>query len=187
MIRATERMIAELGPDAVTIREVARRAGVSSGAPFHHFPTRQALMTALAEEATHELRQCVEDAVAEIPEAKAYRRLRAIGRAWLLGVVNNPARFQVAADRRLTNGAEPIQRDNAAIQGLIRDTLSRAAKPGKRTLDIDQAILEMRAMAYGLARLFADGHVARQGGNEARTLEHLAAAFEDFLARLLGR
>ena len=35
----------------MSVREVARRAGVSSAAPFRHFPSRVALMTAIAEEA----------------------------------------------------------------------------------------------------------------------------------------
>ena len=44
-------LAAEGGLDAVNIREAARRAGVSPGAPFRHFADRQALLTAVAEEA----------------------------------------------------------------------------------------------------------------------------------------
>jgi AcrR family transcriptional regulator len=188
MIRATEQMVTELGPEAVSVREVARRAGVSSGAPFHHFPTRQALMTAVAEEATHRLRQGIEAAVAEIPESKSFKRLRAMGRAYLRWVIDNPAQFKVVSDRRLIDYAEPIQHDNAALQALMRETLRRAAKQeGGRDIDIDQAVLEMRAIAYGLARMFVDGHLPQWGISEAEPRQRMETTLDDFLARLLGR
>ena len=44
-------LIEKEGTEALSVREVARRAGVSSAAPFRHFPSRTALMTAIAEEA----------------------------------------------------------------------------------------------------------------------------------------
>jgi AcrR family transcriptional regulator len=188
MIRAAEQLITELGPEAVSVREVARRAGVSSGAPFHHFPTRQALMTAVAEEATHQLRQRVEAAVAGIPETKPARRMRAIARAWLRWVVDNPAQFKVVSDRRLIDFAEPIQRDNAAIQSLMRHALRHAIRSnGKRAIDIDLAMLEMRAMAYGLARMLVDGHLPQWGVSEADTSRRMEAALDDLLARLMGK
>jgi AcrR family transcriptional regulator len=188
MIQATEQMVAELGPEAVSVREVARRAGVSSGAPFHHFPTRQALMTAVAEEATHRLRQRIEEAVVEIPESKSPRRLRAIGRAYLLWATDNPAQFKVVSDRRLIEYAEPIQQDNAAIQALLRETLRRAIKQeGSRVTDIDQAMLELRAMAYGLARMFVDGHLPQSGVSDADARERMDAALDNLTARLLGK
>src|SRR3954465_4440649 len=51
LIAATLDLLEEGGPEQVTVREAAKRAGVSSGAPFRHFPTRTALLTAVAEEA----------------------------------------------------------------------------------------------------------------------------------------
>src|ERR1700733_13600324 len=130
MIRATEQLVTELGPEAVSVREVARRAGVSPGAPFHHFATRRALMTAVAEEAPHQLRQRVETAVDDIPATKPARRMRAIARAYLRWVTDNPAQFKVVSDRRLIDYAEPIQRDNAAIQALMREALRQATRDG---------------------------------------------------------
>jgi AcrR family transcriptional regulator len=188
MLRATAQMVAELGPEAVSVREVARRAGVSSGAPFHHFPTRQALMTAVAEDATHRLRQRIEAAVAEIPDSKAPRRLRALARAYLCWVVDNPAQFKVVSDRRLIEYSEPIQQDNVAIQTLSRETLRQALRhESKKGAEIDEAMLEMRAMAYGLARMFVDGHLPRWDGSEAEPLERMAAALDNLLSRLMGK
>jgi AcrR family transcriptional regulator len=188
MVRATEQLITERGPEAVSVREVARRAGVSSGAPFHHFPTRQALMTAVAEAATHQLRQRVEAAVADIPATKPARRMRAIARAYLRWVTDNPAQFKVVSDRRLIDYAESIQRDDAAIQALMREVLRRAIRDGgKRAMDIDLAMLEMSAMAYGLARMHVDGHLPQWGVPGTDALERMESALDDLLARLMGK
>ena len=48
LIDATEALLAEKGPDAFSLREVARRAGVSPAAPAHHFGDAAGLLTAVA-------------------------------------------------------------------------------------------------------------------------------------------
>jgi len=50
LLDAAWRLVAEKGLAALTLRELARAAGVSHAAPYHHFPTRTALLDALAEE-----------------------------------------------------------------------------------------------------------------------------------------
>src|SRR5260370_2879655 len=56
LVEATLRLIEEGGPASVTVRDAARRAGVSSGAPFRHFSNRAALMAALASAAPRRFR-----------------------------------------------------------------------------------------------------------------------------------
>src|ERR1051325_11838965 len=56
LIQASLALVGERGPANVTVRDAARRAGVSSGAPFRHFPDREALMAAVAEEAQRRFR-----------------------------------------------------------------------------------------------------------------------------------
>jgi AcrR family transcriptional regulator len=182
MIAATEAMVRELGPESVSVRAVARRAGVSSGAPFHHFPTRRALMTAVAEEATHRLRQRMEAATNGIPEADTLARLRAMGRAYLGWVVDNPAQFQVVSDRRLIDYSAAIATDNSAIQTLMREALAKTLKPGGE--DIDAAMLGVRAMAYGLARMLVDGHLPQWGVTELQPLPRLEATLDGWLEGL---
>src|SRR2546427_8826755 len=49
LIDAALQLVGEGGAEAVSVREAARRAGVSPGAPFRHFPSRDALMQAAGE------------------------------------------------------------------------------------------------------------------------------------------
>jgi AcrR family transcriptional regulator len=175
IIGATEQLIAERGPDSVSVREAARRAGVSSGAPFHHFPTRQALMTAVAETATRQLRQRIETAVADIPPTKPAKRVRTAIHAWLSWVVDNPDRFKVLSAERRMDPIEPIL---AIMREGLRQTIRSG---GKRAIDLDLAMLEMRAMACGLARMHVDG---QPGVTVVAGLARMTAALDDLLARL---
>lgn len=50
LIHEAVAVIAEVGPDALSLREVARRLGVSHAAPAHHFGDRSGLLTAVAAE-----------------------------------------------------------------------------------------------------------------------------------------
>src|ERR1700742_789184 len=67
LIDAALRLAEEGGPGAVSVREAARRAGGSPGAPFRHFPSRDALMVAVAEEAQRRFRTELDAALAAVP------------------------------------------------------------------------------------------------------------------------
>ena len=56
LIDAAVQLVEEGGPEKVSVREVAKRAGVSPGAPFRHFSNKTALMTAVAEQAMSRFR-----------------------------------------------------------------------------------------------------------------------------------
>src|SRR5258708_23916338 len=74
LIDAALQLVGEGGADAVSVREAARRAGVSPGAPFRHFPSRVALMNAVAEEAQRRFRAEIEAALSPAPASDPARR-----------------------------------------------------------------------------------------------------------------
>src|SRR5258708_23616495 len=67
LIDAALELVREGGGEAVSVREAARRAGVSPGAPFRHFPTRTALMTAGSEESMRRFRAGVDAPLKQAP------------------------------------------------------------------------------------------------------------------------
>src|SRR5258708_37941532 len=91
LIDAALRLAEEGGAEQVSVREAARRAGVSAGAPFRHFETRDALMTAVAEEAQRRFRAEIDAALAEAPAGDSLRRFRAFWLAYLRWAMRNPA------------------------------------------------------------------------------------------------
>src|SRR5437763_9838750 len=76
------------GPDAVTLREATRRAGVVPNAAYRHFASRQELLQAVRSAALARLAGAMEAELAALPRAtnpvdSARARLRAIGTAYL--------------------------------------------------------------------------------------------------------
>src|ERR1700761_8375241 len=76
LIDAAFQLVEEGGADHLSVREAARRAGVSPGAPFRHFESREALMTAVAIEAQRRFRVEIEAALAEAPRGDPLARFR---------------------------------------------------------------------------------------------------------------
>jgi AcrR family transcriptional regulator len=60
LVRAASELLDEGGPDAVTLRAVGARAGVSRGAPYGHFESKERLLTHLAIRTWDELAERVE-------------------------------------------------------------------------------------------------------------------------------
>src|SRR3954466_14564791 len=100
LIDAALQLVGEGGPDAVSVREAARRAGVSPGAPFRHFPSRDALMNAVAEEAQRRFRAEIEAALAAAPAGGPLGRFRCLGLAYLRWAMKNPTHSEIISTRR---------------------------------------------------------------------------------------
>ncbi|SFS97224.1 TetR/AcrR family transcriptional regulator [Saccharopolyspora flava] len=65
LVRVALDLIAERGPDGFSVAEIARRAKVSPGAPYRHFPDRDSLVAAVATQVAHQLADEVEQAAGE--------------------------------------------------------------------------------------------------------------------------
>src|SRR6266702_7974811 len=100
LIAAALELVGEGGVDAVSVREAARRAGVSPGAPFRHFPSRDALMNAVAEEAQRRFRAEIELALAGAPAGDPLGRFRCLGLAYMRWAMKNPTHFEIISSRR---------------------------------------------------------------------------------------
>src|ERR1700740_773464 len=73
LLKTAIQLIGEVGPAGFTLREVARRAGVSHNAPYRHFADREELLAAVAAQGFRELTQAMRDAAHE--QAKALEQL----------------------------------------------------------------------------------------------------------------
>lgn len=162
LLSATVALIEEGGVDQVSVREVARRAGVSPGAPFRHFKSKTALLTAVAEQAMGRLVEAVSYTVSGVDEDDPMAGIEAIGRAYLGWALSNPTHFQIISSRSVIDfgGSESLQRDNEAIRQRMIGLLTRARDLGhiSSATDLDHVVLASRALVYGLARMAIDGH-----------------------------
>jgi AcrR family transcriptional regulator len=189
LLDAALQLIGEGGAEAVSVREAARRAGVSPGAPFRHFPSRDALMQAVAEEAQRRFRTEIEAALAGAPAGDPLGRFRCLGLAYLRWAMRNPTHFEIISSRRFFDHdrAVGISRDNAELIELTGQTLADAFAAGQlRPADLRQVQIAGRALVYGFARMNVDGHFPRWGvaGPEAeRTAEAILDLFIEGIVR----
>jgi AcrR family transcriptional regulator len=161
LLAATIELIEEQGVDKLSLREVSKRAGVSPGAPFRHFPSKRALLTAVAEQAMEQLSGAVANAQSKVAAADPAAAFEAIGTGYLEWATANPTHFQIISSRTLIDlDASSILIQNAAIRTTMIQLLSQAQEQGLLApdLDLNHLVLTTRAFAYGLARMFVDGH-----------------------------
>ena len=145
------------GVSALSLRDLARRAGVSATAPYHHFKGKSDLVCALAEDALQHL-----DAALAIPtHADPHERLRAMGVAYVMFAVAHPERFRLAFRPEL--GANPFEDFRMDGSTPVDEIVAYRRLVGAvREIEPDeqqQAALAMAAwgMVHGLAALFVDG------------------------------
>lgn len=187
MVDATVVLMQELGPAHVTVREAARRAGVSSGAPFRHFPNRAALMTAAAEEAMRRFRAEIDAAMASSDSPDPLVRLDTLARAYLRWVVRHPTFFEILGDRRPLDltASETLGRDLVEVGALVVDLLAAAAAQGLlRSKDVFNTTLNARTMIYGLARMYVDRQLLEWGIEDPGAEAAMAEAVRHFLRTL---
>jgi AcrR family transcriptional regulator len=190
LIDAALQLVGEGGAEAVSVREAARRAGVSPGAPFRHFPSRDALMQAVAEEAQRRFRAEIEAALAEAPAGDPLARFRCLGLAYLRWAMRNPTHFEIISSSRLFDydKSDDLLRDNAELIGMVEHALKEALAGGQlRPAEFDHVLIAARALVYGFARMNIDGHFPRWGVDAAGAEATAEAILDLFISGIAKR
>lgn len=183
LVAAALQLVEEQGLEAVSVREVARRVGVSPGAPFRHFENRTALLTAVAEEAQDRLLQAVEDSRRQQASDDPLEAFHAIGEGFLRWAFANPAHFLVVSTRSVIDYDSPGLRErNDGLRATMRQWMEQAAAQGRlKPGDIDRYVLGLRGLVYGLARMHIDGQFASWGRPPQHALEDSLAVLDQFM------
>jgi AcrR family transcriptional regulator len=190
LIDAALGLVEEGGAEAVSVREAARRAGVSPGAPFRHFPSRVALLKAVAEEAQRRFRAEIEAALSEAPAGDPLARFRSFGLAYLRWAMRNPAHFEIISSGRFFDHdkATRLSQDNAELIGMTERLLADAFEKGQlRIADLKRVQIAGRALVYGFARMNIDGHLPRWGVAEADAESTAEAILDLFIEGISTR
>jgi AcrR family transcriptional regulator len=159
-MQASLALIEEGGLDRLSMREVARKAGVSHQAPYHYFGDREAILAALAGEGFSRLGQSLARAAADAGDAVV-----AMGKAYVDFAIRHPAHFQVMfrADAvPLDRYPEARKQEDEAFGKLVKEIdKTFASQPPEERRRIAVAAW---AMVHGLATLILKGSLARKVG-----------------------
>ena len=183
LLDAVAELVLEQGPEAVTLRECARRAGVSHSAAAPHFGDKRGLLTASATEGAERLAQAMEDALAVLPQgADPAARLAATGRGYIAFARANPAHFRLMFRTDLTDRTDPrLRAAGERSFELLSDAMAAL------TPDLDERARRARltlvwAGVHGFCALRAEGAGVQLWSPEARATE----AAEDLLALIVA-
>jgi AcrR family transcriptional regulator len=159
LLEAAIRLIAEIGPTAFTLREVARRAGVSHNAPYRHFRDRDDLMAAVAAQGFRELTRAMMEAAA--PKSDALDRLKHAGLGYVTFALRRPEHFTVMFDapiskRKHPDSAAAGEEAFATLLGFVKHCQDAGRLPSG---DLRQMALLAWTMVHGIAKLAITGRL----------------------------
>jgi AcrR family transcriptional regulator len=148
------------GPDAVVLREAARRVGVSPSAAYRHFPSLEALMAAVSSRAREALGRAMLERLDRLPpdadpRRSALARFRATGEAYIDFALSEPGLFHVAfvpCDLALFVADDPSP--YAILASAIDGATNVGAIPPDRRPHAEEVAW---SAVHGIAVLIGDG------------------------------
>jgi AcrR family transcriptional regulator len=166
LVAAGAEVLAERGVDGLSLREVARRAGVSQAAPYHHFADKAALLSAIAEQGYLDLAAALR-AGAEDAGGPALMRFQGMGIAYVGFAVEHPAMFRLLFRPEMLAAANPA---GTASYRVLEEGLAAAMAEGSVIGNKDDIALAAWCAAHGAATLYVDGPL----GTEDRSAQEIA-------------
>ena len=161
LVEAAVSIIRAKGVEALTIRDVAKRTGVSPAAPYRHFPDRRSLIAAVAERGFIRLQQAM---IAGMESARGREGFKQVAIAYVEFGLNNPAEYRVmfgpeAAD---TTDFPSLRETSRAVLGGVAEAVTQLQKAkliGKGDAWLIAAALW--STLHGLVMLVLDGQTAK--------------------------
>lgn len=183
LLDASLALIEAEGLGGFSMREVARRAGVSHQAPYHHFADREAILAAIVAEGFDGLRAASLAAIAG--HADPTQRFTALGKAYFEFALSHPAHFKLMFRSELVR-EDKHQEASACAQGALEVLMSAADEVAKAT-GRDQRVVMLTAWScvHGLATLMLEGKLdkAIQSRAEREAAAHAAIGMLEALWR----
>ncbi|HEY8574308.1 TetR/AcrR family transcriptional regulator [Phenylobacterium sp.] len=153
LIEAARRLLESEGPTALSLRAVAREAGVSPAAPYHHFKDKGELLDAVAQEGWQKLDEALARAKAEAPSIR--EAMTGLGVAYVCFARDNPALYRVMYDTARDKEALPetMQNGEDSAYCKVRNTLVEAGADPTAATDLELATVAAWCAAHGLAEM----------------------------------
>jgi AcrR family transcriptional regulator len=190
LVAAAERVLEERGVEGFTLRECARRAGVSHAAPAHHFGDVRGLLAEVAASGFERLTLAITTAVSR--ERAASKRLIAGHLAYVRFALAHPALFRLMFHSSSVNrGAAHFQSAGASAFATLRQAVADVRGHPSQSVRakeswLDPGLLGQWSLVHGLATLAMEG---RLGPNPTRksVIAAIRAALDLSVATLLDR
>jgi AcrR family transcriptional regulator len=152
LLAAAVKLIADVGPAGFTLREVARRAGVSHNAPYRHFRDKSELLAAVAAQGFRELKDAMTEAAAT--ESTSLGQLKRSGWAYVAFALRRPEHFAAMFDAPACDADPDCMKAGeeafATLVGFIERCQREGQLPGGGT---EHRALLAWSLVHGIAKL----------------------------------
>jgi AcrR family transcriptional regulator len=150
LLRAAVIILEREGPAGLSLRAVAREAGVSPAAPYHHFKDKSELLNAVAIEGFARLKTALVEAFAA---AQGDEVRSALGVAYVEFSQIHPALYRVMWDCARNGEKMPEDHHDDSAFELVKQTLREAAGGQISELDLELTAIASWCAAHGLAEI----------------------------------
>jgi AcrR family transcriptional regulator len=183
LLTAARAELVEHGRAAISLRAVARRAGLSHASPKYHFGDRSGLLTAIATEGFHALAHHL----SQVHEPDAQQQLAVLGRAYIDFGLSHPALFELMFAPSELHATDPelIAAQQQAI-GALTTAVSRAAGIDASPSRTPELALISWALVHGLVVLARDGVLDAAAAPQATNAAELAHTLTDLFTQYVG-
>lgn len=176
-------LLATTSAEALSLREVARRAGVSAAAPYRHFADKEALLAAVAARGFDQLGERL---LAADQGRSPQDALVAQGVAYVSFALEQPAMFQLMFSRFSDKSRYPLlKKAGEGAYAVLADRVAmQVAQPKRMVLEAGSW-----ALVHGLALLFLDGDLLTRINcpSEEATRDIVEAFLSPAIARASGK
>ncbi len=165
ILQASLALMNEGGLGALSMREVARRAGVSHQAPYHYFADREAILAELAGDGFDQLYDYMVSAIG-LARDKASKN-RAMGEAYIRFALNHPELFRLMFRNEmcdLTRYPEAKAKAEKCFNVVVEVLDAQGNSTDKANPDLT-AVIASWAAAHGLATLLLEGKLGHTFGD----------------------
>jgi AcrR family transcriptional regulator len=170
LLEAATQAIAEVGPAAVSLRDLARRAGVSHAAPAYHFGDKAGLLTAVAADGFERLAATLREAY------QATGSFLEVGVAYVRFAVTHRAHFEVMFRPELYRADDPdLVRAREAARSLLYPPAAAIADSPDG--DAVRAAVAAWSLVHGLATLWLNRNLPPQLGDDPEQITREVARY----------
>jgi len=164
MLEAVAELVRVEGVGRVSLREVARRVGVSHAAAAHHFGNKAGLLTAFATQGYKLLGASIMDSVLAAHATDGPGVLEAVGRGYVRFALANRERFEAMFRHDLVNPADPAHiAAREAAYSMLSSTVQRCVREGFIASEEAETVgVSAWSLAHGLAALWISGRLGER-------------------------
>ncbi|MGH3160876.1 MAG: TetR/AcrR family transcriptional regulator [Streptosporangiaceae bacterium] len=169
LLAAAAQLLDEGGPEAVTLREVGHRTGVSHNAPYKHFADKEALLAAVAARELDRRSSALSATVAGLRPPGA--AVQAVMRGYVAWALEFPQRFKLVYGS-WSKGSDELAAAAGSARALFTGVVTAAQQAGQLPAgDPERLASLLLALAHGAVDLALAGHLSPTGKGRATPAE----------------